>query len=100
MSSNMRALFHEISSPTVKGIAEPSWHRRRKAHAIVGAIVSTCLASRDAWRQFIIPAPYHSNDPNSYAATCPNTFPNSHPYPYPRTNASPAHASDHRSDRR
>ncbi len=43
MSSNMRALFHEISSPTVKGIAEPSWHRRRKAHAIVGAIVSTCL---------------------------------------------------------
>jgi len=48
------------------------------------------------WRQFIIPAPYHSNDPNSYAAT----FPNSHPYPYPRANASPAHASDHRPDRR
>jgi hypothetical protein len=82
MSSNMQALFGEISNPTATGIAEPSRHRRPQTHAILGAIVSTCLILAGC-------SGGGSSSPNPTTPTSPTPSPTPTPSPNPAPPSTP-----------
>jgi hypothetical protein len=106
MSSNMQALFDEISNPPATGIAEPL--RPHNACDTRSHRIHVSGPRGMQWRRFVVPDPNDPNGPNSFpgshpfpksnATAGPYTFPNS--APSSNTNPSPARAGDHRPDRR